>query len=77
MTFKKEKTKKGYSYTLLDDFVDELILYSETDLRTKEVDIITTKILEIGLKNGKIATDKGIINYKLTTRKWEDDNENN
>ncbi len=78
MTFQKTKTKKEFSYLLLDDFVKKLEIFSKNDLSPNDVDIITSKILEIGTKEGIIETEKGNINYILIHYKWEEiDSTNN
>ena len=71
MTFTKTKTKTGFSYLLLDDFVKKLEIYSINELCKNDVDIITLKILEIGSEKGIIATEKGNVTYTLVHKKWE------
>jgi len=74
MTFKWRKTKHGYIYSLQDDFVKKFELISPVELEPSEVDILTTKALEIGSKSGILKTPKGNIKYKLVYKKWETDN---
>jgi hypothetical protein len=71
MTFTQSKTKKGYSYLLLDDFVKKLEIYSINELSISDVDIIILKILEIGSEKGIIETEKGNVTYTLIHKKWE------
>jgi len=72
MTFKYEKTNDGYSYLLLDDFVERLVIYSKDKLEANDIDIICNKILVLGSQNGIINTEKGEVTYSLTHKTWED-----
>ena len=75
MTFKKLIDGKKITYLLLDDFVEKLSITSEVDLEPNEVDVLTSKILELGAKEGILATEKGEITYTLIPKKWEEINE--